>query len=245
MPIGGSSGFATTRWSVVLAAGRRSSPAAAGALAELCQRYWVPLYVYVRRRVGNVEAARDLTQEFFTRVLEKNALARADRARGKFRSFLLTSLQHFLDNEWHKARARKRGGGRMALTLDFAAKDSQLKWEPAHGWTAERLFERQWAVTLLERVLAQLRADYSAAGKEVLFDGLKGTLAGEAKQSIAAVADRLGMTAGAVKVAAHRLRRRYREMLRAEVAETLAEGEDVDQEIRSLLAALGNSQKNV
>ncbi len=226
-----------------MAAGRRSSPVAAAALADLCQRYWFPLYLYVRRRVNNVEEARDLTQEFFARLLEKNTVARADPGRGKFRSFLLASLQHFLDNEWHKARAQKRGRGRIPLTLDFSTKDSQVSVEPAHGWTAERLYERQFAVTLLERVLAGLRADYALAGKGTLFEALKGSLAGSADQNLAEIAKRLGMTAGAVKVAAHRLRRRYREILRAEVAATLAEGEDVEQEIRNLLAALGNSQK--
>lgn len=227
---------------MVLAAGRGSSPSADAALADLCQRYWLPLYVFARRRIVNQEEARDLTQEFFARLLEKNTLALANPERGRFRSFLLTALNHFLSNEWDKVRAKKRGGGRTALTLDFEAHDSRMTWEPVHGWTPERLYERQWALTLLDRALSKLRAEYVATDKLPLFEHLKASLTGEnVAIGNTAAGRRLNMTAGAIKVAAHRLRRRYREMLRQEVAETLASEADVDDEIRGLFHALGDS----
>ncbi|MCA1702125.1 MAG: sigma-70 family RNA polymerase sigma factor, partial [Actinobacteria bacterium] len=154
MAFSGPSSFATTHWSMVLSAGQRSSPASAAALADLCQRYWYPLYVYVRRTIRDVHEARDLTQAFFARLLEKNTLALADPQRGRFRSFLLTALKHFLINEWEKAKAQKRGGGRALLALDFDSKESQIALEPSHDATPERLFERHWAMTLLDQVLA-------------------------------------------------------------------------------------------
>jgi len=236
----GSGHFATTHWSMVLAAGQRASPEAEAALAELCQRYWYPLYVYVRRRVGDLHQARDLTQEFFARLLEKRSLARADPERGRFRSFLLTALQHFLTNEWHKGQAQKRGGGRRVLPFDFEAKDSTARHEPAHQWTPERLYERQWALTLLDRVLTELRVEYDTAGKARLFEQLKDFLGGETKTSTyAAAAAALDMSEGALRVAAHRLRKRYRELLRHEVAQTVADDADIEDEIRALFAACG------
>ena len=235
----GLSSFATTHWSLVVAAGRRSSPASATALADLCQRYWYPLYVYVRRRVTSIEEARDLTQEFFARLLERNTLALADPDRGRFRSFLLTALKHFLINEWEKTKAQKRGGGRRALALDFDAKESQLTLEPVHAWTPERLYERHWALALLDQVLGQLRQEYQAAAKGPLFDHLKGFLVGEsAAATYADTARVLDMTEGAVKVAAHRLRKRYRELLRHEVSQTVAEEAEVEDEIRALFRSL-------
>jgi RNA polymerase sigma factor (sigma-70 family) len=236
----GSGRFATTRWSLVLAAGRRSSPEGERALADLCRRYWYPLYVYVRRRVHDVEEARDLTQEFFAGLLERQTLARADPKRGRFRTFLLTSLQHFLINEWQKARAQKRGGGRRALALDFDAKDSQAAFEPAHDWTAERVYERQWALTLLDQVLGRLRQEYADADKARLFEQLKPFLAGETQTTrYAGVAQALKLSEGAVRVAAHRLRKRYRELLREEVAQTVADDAEVEDEIRALFTACG------
>ena len=224
---------------MVVAAGRRSSPASKAALADLCQRYWYPLYVYVRRRVADVDEARDLTQDFFARLLEKNTLALADPERGRFRSFLLTALKHFLINEWEKARAQKRGGGRKALAIDFEAKESQFTREPAHTWTPERLYERHWALTLLDQVLAQLRQEFQAAGKGKLFEQLKGFLVGDsATATHADAAGKLGMSEGAVKVAAHRLRKRYRELLRQEVAQTVADDNEVEDEIRALFRSL-------
>jgi RNA polymerase sigma-70 factor (ECF subfamily) len=242
MSSAGASSFATTRWSMVVAAGRSphgGSPESKAALADLCQRYWYPLYVYVRRRVADRDEARDLTQDFFARLLEKNTLALADPERGRFRSFLLTTLKHFLINEWEKNRAQKRGGGRKTLALDFDAKEQQFTLEPAHTWTPERQFERHWALALLDQVLLQLRQEYHAGGKQKLFEQLKSFLVGDsAKASHADAAQRLGMTEGAVKVAAHRLRKRYRELLRQEVAQTVADDNEVEDEIRSLFRSL-------
>jgi RNA polymerase sigma factor (sigma-70 family) len=236
----GSGRFATTRWSMVLAAGAASSPETERALADLCQRYWFPLYVYVRRRIGDVDQARDLTQEFFARLLEKKTIARADPQRGRFRSFLLTALQHFLANEWQKQQTQKRGGGQRVLSLDFDSKDRQAAFEPAHDWTAERLYERQWALTLLDGVLARLRQEYEAAGKTRWFEQLKPFLAGETKNAAySGAAAALQVSEGAARVAAHRLRKRYRELLRQEVAQTVADDADVEDEIRALFAAVG------
>lgn len=231
--------FLSTHWSLVLAAGQRASPESERALAELCQKYWLPVYAYVRRRVAEMHDAQDLTQEFFARLLDKNPLAQADPQRGRFRTFLLAAVKNFLANERDRARAQKRGGGRVILPLDFADGDSRISLEPAHEETPERLFDRQWVLLLLEAVLAKLRGEYAAAGKEELFDRLKGFLSGELSVSLAEIAHALNMTEGAAKTAAHRLRKRYRALLRAEVAQTVAENEDIDEEIRSLFEALG------
>lgn len=229
--------FETTRWSLVLAAGHRSSPDAQAALTTLCRSYWFPLYSYVRRRVGNRDEAQDLTQAFFVQLLEKDYLAVARPERGKFRAFLLTSLKHFLSNQWDKARAQKRGGGRAAIPLDLAAGESRYCLEPMDELTPERLFERQWALTLLEQVLRRLREESVATGKERQFERLKAFVAGQSSAgAYAAAAEALGVTEGAVKVAVHRFRRRYRELLRSEIAQTVAGPADVDDEIRSLFA---------
>jgi RNA polymerase sigma-70 factor (ECF subfamily) len=230
--------FASTHWSLVLAAGRRSLPASDEALAALCRSYWYPLYAYARRRLAHLQEAQDLTQDFFARLFEKNILASAQPERGHFRSFLLAAFKNFLTNEGEKARAQKRGGGQAPLSLDFQAGDSRYALEPAHEWTPERLFERQWALTLLEQVLAKLRAEFAKAGKEKHFEHLKAHLTGEAAASYADAAGELNMSEGAVKVAVHRLRGRYRELLRGEVAQTVANPEDVDDEIRRLFEAL-------
>jgi RNA polymerase sigma factor (sigma-70 family) len=233
--------FATTHWSMVAQAARRSSPEAEQALARLCEMYWYPLYAYVRRRGYRVEEAQDLTQDFFARLLEKDHLEHADRQRGKFRTFLLSSLQHYLANEWRKAGAQKRGGGRAILSLDFASGEDRYRLEPADTWTPERIFERRWALTLMERALDRLRDEYDAAGKRELYEALKPQLGGEGPAvSYAEAGARLGMSEGAVKTAAHRLRRRCRELLQAEAAETLADPEDAQSELRELLHALGS-----
>jgi RNA polymerase sigma factor (sigma-70 family) len=240
-PAAGKRHFATTQWSVVLAAGRRSSPDSSEALAALCQTYWYPLYAYVRRRVGNVHEAQDLTQAFFAKVLEKNYLAVAQPERGKFRAFLLTSFKNFLANEWDKARTLKRGGGKAPIPLDFESGESRFSFEPIDDLTPERLYDKQWALTLLKQVLGRLREEFMRAGKEQQFLHLKVFITGEASLGAYAEAAReLGMTEGAAKVAAHRLRRRYRELLRAEIAQTVAEPSEVDDEIRSLFATLGS-----
>lgn len=231
--------FVTTHWSVVLTAGRSDTTRAHDALARLCQAYWHPLYAYVRRLGHAPSDAQDLTQEFFARLLAKNYLADADESRGRFRSFLLTALKHFLANEWDKARARKRGGGRLPVPIDFGSAETNCHFEPADITTPEKIFERRWALTLLEQVLRRLREEYVRAGREKLFEQLKPTLT-ETSRAVryAEIATRLEMTEGAVKVAVHRLRLRYREVLRAEIADTVASPVEVEDELRNLFAAL-------
>jgi RNA polymerase sigma factor (sigma-70 family) len=237
----GSRQFATTRWSLVLAAGQRSSPQSSAALATLCENYWYPLYAYVRRRGHEADEAQDFTQAYFARLLEKNDLAAADPGRGRFRSFLLTSLKHFLANEWDRARAEKRGGGRSLLSIDFGTAEERYRAEPSHDLTPEKIFERRWALVLLENVLARLHDESVQAGKTDSFDRLKGSLTGEQTAvTYGQLAAELNMSEGAVKVAVHRLRRRYRELLRAEIEETVADPQEIDQEIRDLFSALGS-----
>jgi RNA polymerase sigma factor (sigma-70 family) len=231
--------FATTHWSVVLEAGRSPRQDADQALATLCQGYWYPLYAYVRRHVRDAAEAQDLTQEFFARLLEKDLLAGATPERGRFRSFLLTAMKNFLANQWHRARAQKRGGRRPVLSLDFEAGDSRYGLEPSHDLTPERLYERKWALTLLDRVLGRLREEYSAAGKGAPFELLRPLLGGgRAVAAYADIARQLGMTEGAAKVAAHRMRKRYRILLRHELAQTVVDPADVDDEICWLFKAL-------
>jgi RNA polymerase sigma-70 factor (ECF subfamily) len=232
--------FATTRWSLVLAARGRPSPEARAALADLCRVYWYPLYAFVRRSGCDAAAAEDLTQEFFARLLEKGWLDQADQSKGRFRSFLMTACKHFLANERDRARALKRGGGHPPLPFDFQAADDRYVREPAHELTPERLFERRYALALLEHVMAGLRDEYAAAGKERLFERLKTQLGGDRDAAEHdTVAAELGMTVGAVKVAAHRLRRRYRDRLRDAIARTLDDPAAVDDEIRHLFTVLG------
>ncbi len=234
-----SAGFAATRWTVVLAAAdQRDAPAAADALAELCRTYWYPLYAFIRRRGYESHAAEDLTQEFFARLLDKRLLAGADREKGKFRAFLLAAVKNFLANEWDRSRAQKRGGGRAVVAWDALSAEARYQLEPAHELTPERLFERRWALGLLDQVLARLQDEFDEGGKARLFDALKGTLAGGMIETYAAIADRLGISEVAVKVAVHRLRRRYRELLRAEIAHTVADPAEIDEEIRHLLNCL-------
>jgi RNA polymerase sigma-70 factor (ECF subfamily) len=238
-PAAGPSAFVTTHWSVVAAAGRNDTTRARDALARLCQAYWHPLYAYVRRLGYSPHDAQDLTQEFFARLLTRNFLASADAARGRFRSFLLGSLKHFLANEWDKAHAQKRGGGQIPLSMDFATAETGCHFEPADPITAEKIYERRWALTLLDQVLRRLRDEYTDSGREPLFEQLKSTLT-EVSGTVryAEIAARLGSTEGAVKVAVHRLRQRYREVLRAEIADTVAAPGEVDDELRNLFAAL-------
>jgi RNA polymerase sigma-70 factor (ECF subfamily) len=236
----GSARFATTHWSLVAAAGHQALPQARDALAALCTAYWYPLYCFVLRQGHDAPAAQDLTQEFFARLLEKDYLQAAERGRGKFRTFLLTCLRHFLANEHDRARAQKRGGGHSLLTLDFAAAEARVTGELCHDLTPERLFERRWALTLLEQVLGRLREEFTSAGNAVQFDALKSYLTADSPAaSYAAVAERLGMSEGAVKVSVHRLRKRYRELLREEIGRTVDDPVQIDAEIRDLFAALG------
>jgi len=232
--------FANTHWSIVLsAAGRNEPERTRAALEKLCRAYWPPLYAYARRCGESPHDAQDLTQEFFARLLEKNYLDAADPAKGRFRSFLLAAFKHFLANEWDKARAQKRGGGKIVIPIDVQTAETQCGFEPAHELTAESIYERQWALALLEQVMTALRQEYVEAAQTKLFEHLKVTLT-EARGSIAyaTLAKELGTTEGAIKVAAHRLRKRYRDVLRREVAQTVANPAEVDEEMRGLFAAL-------
>jgi RNA polymerase sigma-70 factor (ECF subfamily) len=240
--------FATTRWSVVAAAGHADSPEARDALATLCRVYWYPLYAYARRHLARPDDAQDLTQEFFARLLEKDYLQAADPGRGKFRSFLLTAFKRFLAKERDRAGAQKRGGGRSPLPLDFQAGERQYQLEPADHATPELLYERRWALTLLEQTLARLRQETVHAGKERQFDALKAALTGDdATEPYARIADGLGLSEQAVKVAVHRLRRRYGELLREEIAQTVGTPEEVEDELRDLFTAVrgGSRTKSV
>jgi RNA polymerase sigma factor (sigma-70 family) len=229
--------FTTTHWSVVLTAGEGASPEAAKALDRLCRAYWYPLYAYVRRRGYSCEDAKDLTQEFFARLLDKQALAHLEREGGKFRSFLLKALNHFLVNEWEHHRAQKRDERRIAFSLDELAPESRYQYEPADEATPERLFDRQWAATLLDQVLNRLREQYAGEGKTDLFQRLQPCLTGaEQKLPYAGLAAQLRITENAVKMAVHRLRRRYGDLLRAEIAHTVASPQEVEDEIRYLIA---------
>lgn len=231
--------FQTTHWSLVLAAGHDSTPDAQDALAKLCSVYWYPLYTYVRRRVGNVHDAQDLTQAFFARFLEKEYLDDVDPKRGKFRSFLLASIKHFLSNERDRARAQKRGGRRPVLSLDFENAESRYRLEPADTMTPERLFERRWALTLLDQVIKRLEQEFTDAGKSDLFAGLKPFLTSAPDgPSQREVANELGISEGAVKAAAHRLRQRYRNVLREEISQTVAGPDDVAEELNELFDAV-------
>ena len=238
-PAAGPRRFATTRWSVVLAAGQRATSQSRKALGELCALYWPPLYAFARRQGLSAEEAQDLTQGFFTRLLEKDELSTLDPSRGRFRAWLLASLKHYLSNAWAHERAQKRGGG--LVRVDFDAGEGPVHEEPDPGLTPERAFERRWALTLLEHVLSTLRNECAQEGKAALFEKLKGMLTGEDAEAYAGIGAELGMTAGAVRVAAHRLRRRYRDLLRAEIAQTVEHPEDVDDEIRFLFSALENA----
>lgn len=231
--------FATTRWTVVAAAGQGGSPESRRALTELCNTYWYPLYAYVRRRGLQPAEAQDMTQSFFAELLEKERIQFADQQRGRFRSFLLASLNHFLANQWREARALKRGGGVKPLSLDFSVGEDRYGREPAHELTPERVFERRWAVTLLDNTLTRLRDEYAAAGKLVLFEGLKTHLGGDDQRTpYEQLAQHLMSSASAIKVAAHRLRKRYRELLRLEIAETVASPDEIDEELRALFQAV-------
>jgi RNA polymerase sigma-70 factor (ECF subfamily) len=237
-PSGQSPRFATTRWSVVLAAGGTRESAARQALADLCQIYWVPLYSFLRRQGCSSADAEDLTQGFFARLLEKDGLRQADPQRGRFRSFLLASLKNFLANEHDRNRTVRRGGGRFVLAFDFAAAENRHGTEPADDRTPEDEFDRQWALALLDRVRDELRREWNQAGKAEAFANLECHLAGHRETSYREAARSLGTTEGAVKVAVHRLRRRFRDLLRAAVAQTVSTPDEVDDELRSLFEAL-------
>jgi DNA-directed RNA polymerase specialized sigma24 family protein len=231
--------FATTRWSVVLSAGESDSTRAVASLEQLCQTYWRPLYIYIRRRGHNEADAKDLTQAFFAWVIDRNWFARADRQRGRFRTFLLTSASSFLANEWDKSQTQKRGGGRV-FSVPFTAADDGYAWEPTDRTTPEQSFEWRWAMTLLDKVMNRLAADYETQGNAHLFRVLKPCLLGERNaQPYKTLATQLNATEGSIKVAVHRLRQNYRTLLRAEIADTVNNADEVDDELRQLFTVLG------
>jgi RNA polymerase sigma-70 factor (ECF subfamily) len=231
--------FYTTHWSVVLAVADCDGPRAQEALAKLCQTYWYPLYAYVRRRGYSAPDAQDLTQEFFAKLLERSSLARATPELGKFRSYLLTAMKNFLASEWKQSRAQKRGGGSPMLSLDWAVAEQRFDLEPATHASPDKLFEQQWAVTILARALKRLEQRYQSDGKSHLFDDLKHTLSGAREsQPYAELALRMGLSEASVKVIVHRMRRHYRELIRDEIANTLNDPREVDSEMRYLFSVL-------
>jgi RNA polymerase sigma-70 factor (ECF subfamily) len=239
MPNAGAAQFTTTRWTLVLAAVVRHEPSGADAFARLCERYYAPLYGYLRRRGHAPEDAQDLMQGFVTQLLEKDVLRHADPARGRFRAFLLTALAHYTSNVHLRARAAKRGGGRSVLSLDLDAAERGYCREPGHEVTPERLYDRRWALTVLEGALTALRAEFRVAGREPFFDAVRGHLTGDAEApSYQEIGERFGRTEAATKVAVHRMRRRYRELLRRAVAETVEDEGEVDDELRFLTSVL-------
>jgi len=222
----------------VAAAGKSPSPQSRRALEELCAGCWYPLYVFTRRRGHAADEAQDLVQGFFAYLLEKGTLATADEARGRFRTFLLAVYQRFLSHERERDRARKRGGDRRIVSIDAADAEDRYRREPFHELTPERIYERRYALTLLDRVLARLEADFVNRGRGELFERLKPTLTGGDGTAYADLAAALGMSPGAVKVAVHRLRRQYRDALREEIAQTVDGPEEIDDELNRLLEAL-------
>jgi RNA polymerase sigma-70 factor (ECF subfamily) len=229
--------FATTRWSLVAAAGDKSSADSRQALASLCETYWYSLYAYVRRKGHQPAEAQDLTQAFFTELLEKDKLQLADQQRGRFRSFLLASLNNFIANQWRDANTLKRGGGATHLSFDVEAGEERYRLEPSHELTAEKIFERRWAMTLLDKTVHRLEQEYADSDKRALFEQLKGHLGQGTTSPYREIAERLGMHETAVKVAAHRMRKRCGQILREEISHTVA-ADEVDRELQQLFAAV-------
>jgi RNA polymerase sigma-70 factor (ECF subfamily) len=230
--------FVTTHWSVVLNAGRRDTTRSRAALENLCQTYWQPLYAYVRRRGYSPEDAQDLTQEFFARLLDRNAVATARPEKGRFRSFLLASMNHFLADEWDKSRAQKRGSGQV-IACDLQDAEARLESFADKTSTPEKAFEYRWAIALLEKVYQRLADEYREQGKLALFEVLKATLAGPGNSApYTELAEQVGLSVGAVKVAVHRLRRRYRDLLRETIADTVSSADEVEDELRYLFRTL-------
>jgi len=232
--------FVTTHWSIVLSAQDQDSPRSLEALEALCRTYWYPLYAFVRRQGRSPHDAQDLTQEFFARLLEKGSLKSAAREKGRVRTFLLVVLKRFLANEWDRQHAQKRGGFAPVVSIDQELAESRFAAEPAHQLQPDVLFDRQWAMTLIERVMTRLQEEYLASGRARLFEYLRHCLArDESALPYAEIAARLNLTEAAVKMAIHRLRARYREILRAEIAGTVSAPEDIEEEIRHLFSTFG------
>ena len=235
----GAAAFATTHWSVVLEAGQADPQRAAQALETLCRTYWYPTYAFVRRLGHGPHEAQDLAQGFFARLLERGDFAAISRDKGRFRSYLLTALKHFIANERQRERAEKRGGGKPPIALDSLLAEERYRLEPVDALSADKIFERRWALTLLERVLERMGKDYSSADNRQLFERLKELLSDEpGRPSQAELAAALGMTENAVKQAFHRFRVRYRQLLREEIAQTLATPGEIEEELKYLVGVL-------
>jgi RNA polymerase sigma-70 factor (ECF subfamily) len=235
--LAGRSDFPTTRWTLVIAAADPQRKEARSALVSLCEGYWYPLYAYLRRRGYPADQAQDLTQDFFIRVLEGRYLDRADQEKGRFRSFMLTSLKFFVADEEDRQRAYKRGGGAV-LSLEFSSGEDRYQREPAHDETPERIFERRWALSVLDRVVERLRSEFLHHGRPEHFERLKVFLLGQSDAPYAALAREMNTSEGALKVAIHRLRKRYRDLFRQEIADTVADPAEVESELRFLAAVL-------
>jgi RNA polymerase sigma factor (sigma-70 family) len=234
--------FATTRWSIVVAAGNVTSPQAREALERLCGSYWYPLYAYVRRRGRTAHDAQDLTQAFFLQLIEHGYLSRADPRKGRFRTFMLVALNHFLTNEWNRIHALKRGGDFVMCSWDGISAEDRYHAEPFAKENPERLFEQRWAIEVVDRAIDRLRQEFTATGRRELFEALKGVLTGEhVTEAYEAIAGRLGMTEAAVKMTVVRLRKHFGALLREEVAHTVADDTEVDDELRHLLRVLADS----
>ena len=231
--------FTTTHWSIVLNAQDPASPEAGEALEKLCRSYWYPLYAYVRRQGHDEAEAKDLTQGFFAKLLEKNYLADVRRDKGKFRTFLLVSIRHFISDEWDKARALKRGGGKTIISLDEPAGEDRYRREPLDAMDAEKLYERRWALTLLEQARERLKAEYRLADKAELYERLQVFESDDQDTpACAAVAPALGLSESGLRSAVHRMRRRHRELVREQVAQTVSSPAEVDEEIRYLIRVI-------
>jgi RNA polymerase sigma-70 factor (ECF subfamily) len=238
----GSSQFPPTRWTLVVEAGDPHRKDAHSALVFLCENYWYPLYAYLRRRGYRADQAQDLTQGFFIQVLEGRYLDRADPEKGRFRSFILTSLKFFVADEQDRQRAHKRGGG-LVVPLEFSSGEERYQREPAHDETPERIFERRWALSMLERVVEKLRGEFVQHGRPEHFERLKVFLLGQSEAPYAALAREMNTSEGALKVAIHRLRKRYRELFRQEIADTVADPAEVESELRFLASVLTGNQR--
>ncbi|MEO8260221.1 MAG: sigma-70 family RNA polymerase sigma factor [Acidobacteriota bacterium] len=231
--------FATTRWSLVIAAGGVADERSADALCSLCELYWYPVYAFIRRQGYDATESADLAQEFFLRVLEKHYFRALDPARGRFRGFLCASVRHFLSNQRDRARSLKRGGTRPPISLDVETAEGQYQREPKDDLTPEKLFDRRWALMLLDRTIQRVGRDYAAANKAALFEHLKGFLTGDSSGlRYAEIARSINMSEGAVKVAVHRLRRHFRDVLVEQIAETVSDPADIDAEIAYLMNAV-------
>ncbi|OUT58636.1 MAG: hypothetical protein CBB71_13045 [Rhodopirellula sp. TMED11] len=231
--------FQTTRWSLVISAGQTGDPDAQQALASLCESYWLPLYSYARRRVNHLDDAQEMTQAFFSELLEKNVIATATPERGRFRSYLLTAFKHFLSKQWEKAKAQKRGGGKQPLSLDFDSADSTFQIESESQRTADQIYDQQWAITLLGKVMQRLESDCQQSGKAEQFTHLKPFMIGDHPGiTYQQVAQKLGLSEAAAKTAASRLRKQFGQLLRDEISQTVTDLNEIEDEIRSLFSVL-------